>query len=240
MKPVTVSLELLMLVVPTLTMLYLVFCNRLWLWKKKKTIFHVLLVTLTVASLSAIVVNRYQIRSKAQRIVDQRAHEEHQRALQVQLEERHRAQETHRAQNKLARETGLQLLPGELPECEDPKQVNFPGEWWYLYQSLKECNYWEAKLLGIESFSSHYAPQDIEPLPMAGFDLVLNELKVKGGEKQTWKHIYRARAALSPYLAPFAVRPDCFVAPLEKLTPEILSCEKLLGQIREKLNQEDG
>lgn len=206
MEPVTVSLELLMLVAPTLTMLYFVFYNRLWFWKKKKTIFHVLLVTLTIASISAIIVNRYQIRSKVQEEADRRSFEEEQRVLQAHLEEQKSAQKTRRAQNKLARETGLPL---ELPECEDPKQVNFPGEWWYLYQSVKKCTFWEAKILGIESFSSHYAPQDVEPLPMVGFDLIVAELKVKGSEKQTWEHIYRARAALSRYLAPFTVRPGC-------------------------------
>lgn len=110
---------------------------------------------------------------------------------------------------RLARKTPVLL------NCADPEQVDLPGEWWYLHQSLVKSSFWEAKLLGIEAFASQYRIADVPPLPMVGLNLILQELYVKSDQNQTWKYIRRATAALKPYLGafneacPYTKNPGC-------------------------------
>lgn len=195
---ITATPEQIMMVVPVLAGLYCAACNRAVIWKNKKTIFHVILVVSSVLSVAGILEGRIQIRAAERMALDE---------AQKQEEMEHVA--AAREKNRLARNP--RGTDTELIECEDPKQFNLPGEWWNLYQSVKETTYWEAKLTGIESFARHYGVADVEPLPIVGFNLILKQLDVKDSNSRTRKHIYRAKAALEPYISPFDAQPNCFV-----------------------------
>ena len=147
MDSVTVTTEQTLLVVPVLAGLYCAACNRALIWEHKKTIFHVVLIVVSVVSIAGVVVNRLKIRSARQVIISEAEQQERQAQLAV-------VRETRLAQNRLARESFP--FSSKLTECKDPKQLNLPGKWWNLYQSLKASTYWEAKLTGIEAFTYHY------------------------------------------------------------------------------------
>ena len=187
MHPVTITLEHLMMTIPVLTGIYVVAYNKAWLWKKKRSLFHVGLALLSLASVAGIA--RSELQGEQAR-------------LEARLEER-------RTQLRLQREKQPHLV--SLTECKDPKQLELPGEWWNLYQSLVKTSYWEVKLSGIEAFAINYTITDVPPLPIAGFNLICSDIAVKGSYGRTMKHIKRAKKALEPYFSPFNAQPTCVV-----------------------------
>ena len=205
MHPVTITLEHLMMTIPVLTGIYVVAYNKAWLWKKKRSLFHVGLALLSLASVAGIA--RSELQGEQAR-------------LEARLEER-------RTQLRLQREKQPHLV--SLTECKDPKQLELPGEWWNLYQSLVKTSYWEAKFSGIEAFVINYAITDVPPLPIAGYNLILSTIVVKGDNRRSWKHIERAQKTLKPYFAPFNAQPTC-VAKAEP-TPNEKEPQKEKGKI---------
>lgn len=191
MNAVTVTTDQLMTAVLGLIGLYVVGYNIKWIWKVKRIIFHIALTLTAATSGGGLLTNFCQRKGEA----NARARAE--------------VNEARTAQIRLIRET-REAPATPLPECLDPKQVNLPGAWWGLYQTLKDSSYWEAKLLAIESFPIHYGVTEVEPLPTAGFNLILAQVDVEGNNGRSWKHIKRAKAALNQYLAPFNEAPICF------------------------------
>lgn len=191
MTPITIDLWKLILVFPIYTVVYLIVYNRVWIWNYKRSLYHILLTILTIGSIAGTIIHKVQVQgAEKQRTFD-------------------KIREIRRTQAKIARENAPQLVT--LLECQDSKQIHLPGEWRNLYQSLKKSSYWEAKLTGIESFATHYGIEDVEPLPMVGFNLILSQVvlpKNKNGT-QSLNQIRRAKKALEPYLSPFNAQPTC-------------------------------
>ena len=198
MNALTVTTDQLMIVVLALVGLYVVGYHRKWIWRIKKTLFHVALLLASATSTGGLIANAFQ-----------RNAEETTRLLGMQQEALEEQQEARKAQLQQIRESRI-TSKTPLPECGDAKQAELPGEWWGLYQTLKNTTYWEAKLLAVESFPANYGVTEVEPLPAIGFNLILKELDVADNNGRTWKHIERAKAALNPYLAPFNEAPVCF------------------------------
>lgn len=175
MQTVTITIEQIMIAIPVSVALYCIAYNRKWLWGVKKTLFHIFLGCASTACIGTV----------GSTIVF------------LPKQNQNQIQKDRIEKMRLARKTPVLL------NCADPEQVDLPGEWWYLYQSLVKSSFWEAKLLGIEAFASQYRITDVPPLPMVGLNLILDELYVKSAQKQTWKYIRRATAALKPYLRAF-------------------------------------
>ncbi len=201
-EKMTITPEQMLLIVPASAVLYCLFRNRAPMWENKKTIFHVLLVIASYASVVVLVTHKKDEWNAENVILAKKQSQE-------QAERLKEIRETRLAQNRARSEDSE--APTEPVECKDPKQLELPGMWWHLYESLENSTYWEAKLAGIESFAYHFAITDVEPLPMVGFNHILGQLVVEGDTRTSWKYIYRAKAALEPYLSPHNAQPDCFL-----------------------------
>ncbi len=202
MNPVTVELRQVLIVIPALTGLYCLFCNRAWIWDNKRSISHAGLILLTLASIIGIPFND---RNRARKVYEAKRQER----IDRQRQER---RDWEKQTSLVKSQADIQAGQRSREACEDPKQLSLPGEWWNLYKILVDAKYYETKFTSIESFVGT-TPKP-EPLSMIGFDLILAEFHVKDQDDETWKHIRRVKEYLEPYLT-LNAQTSCYVEKTE-------------------------
>lgn len=195
MNGITITHEHLMtavMMIPVLTGSYLIFRKRKWMWGNRRIITNVSLALITVASI--VGTGTYQIKLAEARKTEQ------QRQIKLSKTER---QERIKLSNAEKEKWDAEKQRARIKKSQQAKQAKLPGQWWKLYLSMKSCSYWEAKLSAIEAFPLYYPVDSIEPLPVTGFNLILDEIsREDDASGATAKRIIRAKTALQQYIMP--------------------------------------
>lgn len=199
----TIQTNYLLLILPTITMFYMIWKIRNWLWINKKPLSICSLFIGSLISLGAF------LKDPVNKLLNERKNKERQQTAQKIAEiKEQREKLTSVYQDRRELFCFQHDKQPNLQPCENPIELHLPKPWNQLYQTLQNCSYFEPKFQAVESFTAIFNPHDVPPLPAAGFNLIVKQLEARSDD-QTWNHIYRLRDALLPYIAPYNPEPTC-------------------------------